>query len=48
MGYAAYVGKSNFDYHMHSLRAKLGPVCEGMIRTIRGIGYLLGAEAAVA
>ncbi len=47
-GYAADVSKSNLDYHMHSLRAKLGPVCEGMIRTIRGIGYLLGAEIAAA
>lgn len=47
-GYAADVSKNNLDYHMHSLRAKLGPVCEGMIRTIRGIGYLLGTETAVA
>jgi len=45
-GYAADVSKSNLDYHVHSLRAKLGPVCNGMIRTIRGIGYLLGAEIA--
>ena len=47
-GMAAEVSKNNLDYHMHSLRTKLGPACEGMIRTVRGIGYMLQAEAGAA
>jgi DNA-binding response OmpR family regulator len=46
-GMAAEVSKNNLDYHIHSLRAKLGPACMGMIQTVRGIGYMLqrGIEA---
>jgi DNA-binding response OmpR family regulator len=44
-GLAADVSKSNLDYHMHSLRSKLGPKCDGLIRTIRGTGYILNFEA---
>jgi DNA-binding response OmpR family regulator len=47
-GMAAEVSKNNLDYHIHSLRTKLGPACEGMIRTVRGIGYMLQAEAGAA
>jgi DNA-binding response OmpR family regulator len=47
-GLAAEVSKNNLEVHMHSLRAKLGPVCGSMIQTVRGIGYVLqrGASAA--
>ena len=44
-GYAADVSQGNLDYHVHSLRAKLGPACEGMVRTLRGIGYVLQGES---
>ncbi len=47
-GMAVDVSKNNLDYHMHSLRAKLGSACEGMIRTVRGIGYVLQGEAGTA
>jgi DNA-binding response OmpR family regulator len=47
-GMAAEVSKNNLDYHMHSLRAKLGPACGGMIQTVRGIGYLLQGEVEAA
>jgi two-component system copper resistance phosphate regulon response regulator CusR len=40
-GITAEVSKNNLDYYVHSLRAKLGPACEGMIQTVRGIGYIL-------
>lgn len=40
-GYDADVSKGNLDFHMHSLRAKLGPTGAGMLRTVRGIGYVL-------
>jgi DNA-binding response OmpR family regulator len=43
-GYDAEVSKGNLDYHIHSLRAKLGPACEGMVRTMRGTGYMLSGE----
>ena len=47
-GFDADVTKGNLDYHMHSLRAKLGPRCERMLRTLRGTGYILQIEDRVA
>lgn len=35
------VSEGNLDYHVHSLRAKLGQVTGKMIRTVRGVGYVL-------
>ena len=40
-GHDADLSKGNLDYHIYSLRAKLGPVCEGMVQTMRGTGYML-------
>ena len=42
-GFEAEVSKGNLDYHVHSLRTKLGPTGGGMLRTVRGIGYVFQA-----
>ncbi len=38
-GLEAEVSKGNLDFHVHSVRTKLGPACEGLVRTVRGVGY---------
>jgi DNA-binding response OmpR family regulator len=39
-GYNFYGGTRTVDVHVRRLRAKLGPEHEGLIRTVRGVGYL--------
>jgi DNA-binding response OmpR family regulator len=38
-GYNFYGGTRTVDVHVRRLRAKLGPEHEGLIETIRGVGY---------
>ena len=38
-GYAFYGGTRTVDVHVRRLRAKLGPSNEGLIETVRGVGY---------
>jgi DNA-binding response OmpR family regulator len=38
-GYAFYGGTRTVDVHVRRLRAKLGPEHEGLIQTLRGVGY---------
>ena len=38
-GYNFYGGTRTVDVHVRRLRAKLGPEHEGLIQTIRGVGY---------
>ena len=38
-GYNFYGGTRTVDVHVRRLRAKLGPEYEGLIQTIRGVGY---------
>ena len=47
-GYDFYGGTRTVDVHVRRLRAKLGPEHEGLIETVRGVGYRaadLSAEA---
>jgi DNA-binding response OmpR family regulator len=43
-GYDFYGGTRTVDVHVRRLRAKLGPEHEGLIETVRGVGYR-GADA---
>lgn len=43
-GYDYYGGSRTVDVHIRRLRAKLGPEHEGMIVTVRGVGYKLVPE----
>ena len=38
-GYDFYGGTRTVDVHIRRLRAKLGPELEGLIETVRGVGY---------
>jgi len=38
-GYDFYGGTRTVDVHIRRLRAKLGPAYEGLIETVRGVGY---------
>ena len=38
-GYDFYGGTRTVDVHVRRLRAKLGPAHEGLIETVRGVGY---------
>ena len=38
-GYNFYGGTRTVDVHIRRLRAKLGPEFEGLIQTVRGVGY---------
>jgi DNA-binding response OmpR family regulator len=38
-GYNFYGGTRTVDVHVRRLRAKLGPAHEGLIETVRGVGY---------
>ena len=38
-GYDFYGGTRTVDVHVRRLRAKLGPAYEGLIETVRGVGY---------
>jgi DNA-binding response OmpR family regulator len=38
-GYNFYGGTRTVDVHVRRLRAKLGPEYEGLIQTVRGVGY---------
>jgi DNA-binding response OmpR family regulator len=38
-GYNFYGGTRTVDVHIRRLRAKLGPEHEGLIQTVRGVGY---------
>jgi len=38
-GYDFYGGTRTVDVHVRRLRAKLGPTHEGLIETVRGVGY---------
>jgi DNA-binding response OmpR family regulator len=38
-GYDFYGGTRTVDVHIRRLRAKLGPEHEGLIQTVRGVGY---------
>jgi DNA-binding response OmpR family regulator len=38
-GYDFYGGTRTVDVHIRRLRAKLGPEFEGLIETVRGVGY---------
>jgi DNA-binding response OmpR family regulator len=38
-GYDFYGGTRTVDVHIRRLRAKLGPAHEGLIETVRGVGY---------
>lgn len=38
-GYDVYGGTRTVDVHIRRLRAKLGPEHEGLIETVRGVGY---------
>jgi len=38
-GYNFYNGTRTVDVHIRRLRAKLGPEHEGLIQTVRGVGY---------
>jgi DNA-binding response OmpR family regulator len=46
-GYDFYGGTRTVDVHVRRLRAKLGPEHEGLVRTVRGVGYR-AVEAAAA
>jgi two-component system response regulator QseB len=41
-GWQEEVESNAVEVHIHHLRAKLGP---GLIETVRGLGYRLGAES---
>jgi len=43
-GYNFYGGTRTVDVHVRRLRAKLGPEHEGLIQTVRGVGYRSAAE----
>lgn len=45
-GYDFYGGTRTVDVHVRRLRAKLGPEHEGLIQTIRGVGYRAAAAPA--
>ena len=45
-GYDFYGGTRTVDVHVRRLRAKLGPEHEGLIQTIRGVGYRAAAAQA--
>ena len=38
-GYDFYGGTRTVDVHVRRLRAKLGPAFEGLVETVRGVGY---------
>ena len=42
-GWGEEVASNAIEVHVHHLRAKLAP---GMIRTVRGLGYVIDAETA--
>jgi DNA-binding response OmpR family regulator len=42
-GYDFYGGTRTVDVHVRRLRAKLGPEHEGLIETVRGVGYRASA-----
>jgi DNA-binding response OmpR family regulator len=42
-GYDFYGGTRTVDVHVRRLRAKLGPEHEGLIATVRGVGYAAAA-----
>jgi len=43
-GYDFYGGTRTVDVHIRRLRAKLGPEHEGLIGTVRGVGYRAAAD----
>jgi DNA-binding response OmpR family regulator len=43
-GYNFYGGTRTVDVHVRRLRAKLGPEHEGLIGTVRGVGYRAQAK----
>jgi DNA-binding response OmpR family regulator len=43
-GYNFYGGTRTVDVHVRRLRAKLGPEHEGLIQTVRGVGYRAGEQ----
>jgi DNA-binding response OmpR family regulator len=45
-GYNFYGGTRTVDVHIRRLRAKLGPEHEGLIQTVRGVGYRAAAPRA--
>jgi DNA-binding response OmpR family regulator len=45
-GFDFYGGTRTVDVHVRRLRAKLGPEHEGLIQTVRGVGYRASAERA--
>ena len=44
-GFNFYGGTRTVDVHVRRLRAKLGPEHEGLIQTVRGVGYRAEARA---
>ena len=44
-GYNFYGGTRTVDVHVRRLRAKLGPEHEGLIETVRGVGYRAAERA---
>lgn len=47
-GMTADISSNNLEVHIHGLRAKLGPSVGKLIRTVRGIGYMMQREAGAA
>ena len=45
-GYDYYGGTRTVDVHIRRLRAKLGPEHDGLIGTVRGVGYKLDPQGA--
>jgi DNA-binding response OmpR family regulator len=45
-GFDFYGGTRTVDVHVRRLRAKLGPEHEGLIETVRGVGYRASADRA--
>jgi DNA-binding response OmpR family regulator len=45
-GFDFYGGTRTVDVHVRRLRAKLGPEHEGLIETVRGVGYRTSADRA--
>ncbi len=43
-GYDYYGGTRTVDVHIRRLRAKLGPICDSLIETVRNVGYRFTAE----
>lgn len=42
-GYEYYGGLRTVDVHIRRIRAKLSPACDGLIETVRNVGYRLAA-----